>query len=67
MMIEVAPIQAKNPILSSVLILANIKPMTAAQATNPAVHIACVERAFNEMDMLNIADPATKVKSNKCQ
>lgn len=66
-MMEVAPIQAKKPIRSSVLMLPNIKPMTAAHATNPAVHIACVERAFNEIEMLNMADPATKVKSDKCE
>lgn len=63
MIIESAPIQAKKPILSSVLILPNINPMTAAHATNPAVQMACVESAFKEMEILSMADPATKVKS----
>lgn len=41
------------------------KPPMAATATNTAVQVPCRDKAFNAMDMLSMAEPATKIQSEE--
>lgn len=62
--IQTIPTQASQLILPSVRMLARQKMAMAATATKTAVQVPCSDKAFNAMDMLSIADPATKIQSD---
>jgi hypothetical protein len=62
-MMQARPIQATHPILLRVRMLAREKARKAASATKMAVQAACIEIALKPIDMLNMADPATKTQS----
>ena len=44
--------------------LANPKLTMAATKTKTAVQVPCIEIAFRAIETLNMADPATKVKTS---
>lgn len=62
-MIPTTPTHASQEIRCRVWMLENRKSIIAATATNTAVHVPWRESAFNAIEMLTIADPATKIQT----
>lgn len=58
------PTHASQLIRLSVWMLAKSNPEMAATATKSAVQVPCSDTAFRAMDMLSIAEPATKTQSS---
>ena len=62
MIIDGSPIHASQVIRPSVWMLLQASPTTAATPTKAAVHIACVETAFNPIEIPSILDPVTNIQ-----
>lgn len=64
-MMDTIPTHASQVMRPRVRMLPNMNPMTAATATKTAVHVPWADTAFNAMEILSMADPATKIQSGR--
>lgn len=55
------PIHASHDILFKVRILAKMNVQIAATPVKTALHVPCVETAFNAMEVLIMPEPATRI------
>jgi hypothetical protein len=59
------PTHASHEMRPRVWMLPRPKPTMAATATNTAVQVPCVERAFKPVEIPRIPEPATKIQSSR--